>query len=337
MTQSRPASHILFDLDGTLVQTRVASWQVFQQVNDEFGLGIDTKEQYFDLLNGNLFEQIRELCDSTQRADAAIESFMSRLGSDYFPVMIPGMVDVVHALAPTSVLAVLTSNLTSVIRRVLIGNGIEYCFAHVFGGDVEPNKTHGIRRFIADAAQGTGRRCSAFYDEDAPGIPLGDDQTVLVTDTIGDVEAALAAGIRAVGVSWGMHTEDQLTAAGAEFVAFWPQELVSYLRNGDSSTSCAVAEVAQTAAPDVTDPGAVSAAIRRARRHAVVTGAAAAVTHRLTSAVPPAAAAGCGCGCAKTGVQTDSPAPAPAQAQAPRSRQTHDDLFDAVQSILGHR
>lgn len=52
-------------------------------------------------------------------------------------------------------------------------------------------------------------------------------------------------GAHAVGVSWGMHTSDQLRAAGAEFVAVWPQELISYLRPesqlaGSSESACQV-------------------------------------------------------------------------------------------------
>jgi phosphoglycolate phosphatase len=322
MTESRPASHIIFDLDGTLVQTRVASWAVFQQVNAEFDLGIDVKEKYFALLNGNLFEQIRELCDGKEKADAVIESFMNKLGSDYFPVMIPGMVDVIHALAPTSTLAVLSSNRTSVIRRVLIGNGIEFCFAHVFGGDVEPNKTDGIRRFVADAAQGAGRRCSAFYDEGTDSVALGDDQTVLVTDTVGDVDAAAAAGVRAVGVSWGMHSAVQLTAAGAEFVAFWPQELLSYLRTTGSTESC----LSAVEAPQSTGPGAVSAAIRRDRRQLVL-------TQRTRSTSPtPSPNEACGC---LTPPLTSSPGITLINRQSAVPVRALDELIDAVERILG--
>lgn len=322
MTETRPASRIIFDLDGTLVQTRVASWAVFQQVNAEFDLGIDREEKYFALLNGNLFEQIRELCNDTKKADAAIESFMSKLGSDYFPVMIPGMVDVIHALAPTSTLAVLTSNLTSVVRRVLIGNGIEYCFAHVFGGDVAPNKTDGIKRFIADAAQGTGRRCSAFYDEGAKEVPLGDNQTVLVTDTIGDVEAAASAGIRAVGVSWGMHSAAQLTAAGAEFVAFWPQELVSYLRAASAGESCQTSD----APPAVTGAGAASSMIRRDRRRL-------AFSQHLSPSSSDSSDDGCGC----SSPSADAPEPharASFATRGPAPTIRLDELIDAVQRIL---
>ena len=54
-------------------------------------------------------------------------------------------------------------------------------------------------------------------------------RTVLVTDTAGDVRDALAEGIQVIGVAWGMHSVEELTAAGAEFVAYWPQELAARL------------------------------------------------------------------------------------------------------------
>lgn len=312
MTASTSASRIIFDLDGTLVQTRVASWELFEQVNAEFDLGIDDEAKYFTLLNGNLFEQIRRLCDSAEKADAAIESFMGKLGSEYFPAMIPGMVDVIHALAPVSTLAVLSSNLTSVIRRVLTDNGIEFCFAHVFGGDVEPDKTAGIRRFVADAARGAGRRCSPFYDEGAPEATLEGDQTVLVTDTIGDVEAAIAAGIRSVGVSWGMHSAAQLIAAGAEFVAFWPQELVSYLRvpkgKSDEAESCSAVS-----------PRDLSASIRRGRR----------LLSLENSSVSDS------CGCDVVAVSSDSAkAPSALGRTCQVFSRPSEDLLDAVTRIL---
>jgi phosphoglycolate phosphatase-like HAD superfamily hydrolase len=42
---------------------------------------------------------------------------------------------------------------------------------------------------------------------------------VYVGDSTGDIRAALAAGMRAVGVSWGSRTRAELEAAGAVAVA----------------------------------------------------------------------------------------------------------------------
>ena len=50
---------MIFDLDGTLVQTRVASWEIFRRIDERFALGVDRPEKYFELFNGNVFRSIR--------------------------------------------------------------------------------------------------------------------------------------------------------------------------------------------------------------------------------------------------------------------------------------
>lgn len=260
-----PPRAVIFDLDGTLVQTREASWKVFEKISATYDLGIDKAEQFYELFADNFFVSLRALCGTAERADQVEADFMEMLRTDYQPLMIPGMVDVVKSLVPHATLAVLSSNSTEVVRRILTTNSLAYCFAHVFGGDVEPDKTKGISRFLGDAAQGSGRRCEAFYDESPVGQAVSPQSTVIITDTVGDVEAAVRSGIRSVGVAWGMHTEEQLLAAGAEFVAIWPQEIISYLFAGASSGD---AECSCTSAIESTMDSQLAAAgtIRTSRR-----------------------------------------------------------------------
>lgn len=298
----QPATRIVFDLDGTLVQTRLASWAVFEDVQAEFGLGIDTVEDFFSHFEGNFFASIRAFCKDEELADAVIERFFDKLESDYRPTLVPGIADVVHALAPRATLAVLSSNATSVIRRVLDDNGLQFCFAHVFGGDVEPDKSAGLRRFLADAAQGVGRRCSPSFDEGSEDAGAAASDTVLVTDTVGDAEAALAAGVRVVGVSWGMHPAERLRAAGAEFVAVWPQELIAYLAPTGHAQSCAVALPAACPEPTPRSSAPSPADIRRARRLTAVS--------RPASRAVAAVASSCGCPVA-------TPPPSPPAARRP--------------------
>ena len=49
--------------------------------------------------------------------------------------------------------------------------------------------------------------------------------TVMIGDTVYDIEMALAAGCRAIGVAWGYHDPAELLAAGAEAVAETPAQL----------------------------------------------------------------------------------------------------------------
>ena len=262
---------ILFDLDGTLVQTREASWRLFEETNREFGLGIDSREAFFELFRDNFFRALAARCGDPERLTQVKRHFLGLLRSRYTPPLVPGMADVVRLLAARFTLVVLSTNTTETIRRILTEAGLAHCFAHVFADDVEPDKAVSMRRFVADAGYRLGRRCSAAYDESGPARFEPGDEVLLITDTVGDIKEAAAAGVRAIGVAWGMHAEGELRAAGAERVALWPQELCAWiLPEADAvcspgACSCAIPLVA---APPVETRQLVRAAadIRRNRR-----------------------------------------------------------------------
>lgn len=296
---------ILFDLDGTLVDTRAASWQLFSETNLAFTLGIDSREAFFRAFEGNFFDSLAKMCSDPAQAAAVKAHFMELLRTRYHPALIPGMVDVVRALAPQCTLAVISTNGIEAIRRILVGAGIATCFSHVFSGDVEPRKSVSIRRFLGDQRYAAQRMCSpAYQDSDTVGGALTAHDVVLVTDTVGDVVEAREAGVRAIGVSWGMHGERQLLDAGAERVALWPQELIAWLRDREAapaSCACSTAPAASGAAPLATpaaptpasppalavDPIAQTARQRRERQlQARFTATAASVTTAAAPAAP---------------------------------------------------
>ncbi|PWR21678.1 HAD family hydrolase [Zavarzinia compransoris] len=255
-----PIRAILFDLDGTLVQTREASWALFERTNREFGLGIDSRDQFFGLFQDNLLLALPRLCPDQAVARAAIDHFMALLRSEYLPGMIPGMADVVRSLASHCVLGILSTNASAVIHRITDKAGLSNCFAHVFAGDVEPDKRVSIRRFLADPSYATLRAGHDWYDEE-PQPPLSPDEVALVTDTVGDIRHARECGIRALAVSWGMHSPKALLEAGAEEVAWWPQEILQWA----SAAPVSEAEAEAEAGGDQ-DIGQITSIARRRRR-----------------------------------------------------------------------
>ena len=243
---------ILFDLDGTLVQTREASWRIFAKTNAALALGINTQAEFFRLLEDNMFHGLRKHCGDDRRASEAAKHFLDLLQREYNPEFVPGMADVVRAFAGSCSLAVISSNSVATIRRILDRESLTHCFSHVFGGDVEQDKRACVRRFLSDRSYLVNRNCSPAYREGHEPAAPSADQIVLITDTVGDVRHAVECGIRAIGVAWGMHTENQLLDAGAEFVAVWPQELVARLLPGGFASSCSIAPTAE--------PGSAAAA-----------------------------------------------------------------------------
>ncbi len=145
-----PPLAVLFDFDGTLVQTREASWKIFERVNAAFKLGVTSQQDYFRLLEDNLFKGIRRLCRDDAHAQEVALNFLGEIEAHYEPDFVPGMADVVRTLAANCSLAVVSSNTTKTIRRLLVRARIAHCFSHVFGGDVEPDKRAVVRRFLTD-------------------------------------------------------------------------------------------------------------------------------------------------------------------------------------------
>lgn len=124
----------------------------------------------------------------------------------------PGVRGVLDAWAERGTpMAVATSASTPVARRLVADLGWTGLFGHVAGtapgvGDKEA--------VVVEALLGLGRP-----------LPDGAVGAVLIGDSPGDVRAARAHDLDAVGVAWGAAEADALRAAGASWVAVDPDEL----------------------------------------------------------------------------------------------------------------
>jgi phosphoglycolate phosphatase len=255
---------LLFDFDGTLVRTREASWELFQQTNEKFALGLETPSDFYRLFDQNFYDALDEAAASRANVpgEEVREHFQTLLRTNYTPDLVPGVASVVRALAAHYTLAVLSSNTMETVRRILLANHLAQCFAHVFSGDVVPNKAEAIYRFLRDPSYSSGRRCSPSYEESARPQLFRPGEVMLITDTVGDVDEARRAGIRVAAVVWGMHRAEDLEQAGAEFVCIWPEELVAYLSPGESCTlgACSLPPVSEAA--HAQEPSALASSSR---------------------------------------------------------------------------
>jgi phosphoglycolate phosphatase len=256
---------IVFDMDGTLVQTRAASWDVFQDTARKFELPVRSAEEFFELFRGNFFEGLKALCPDPALESAVREHFLQGLRDRYAPRFVPGMRDVVKTLAARYPLAVMSSNAMTAIRRILEEEGLAACFAHVFSGEVGASKEAHLRQILDEPSYGNTRHCSLSYSEEKQAVA---DDVVLITDTVGDVREGRSCGVRVIGVAWGMHGCDALRQAGAETVVMWPQELLTLLiPAGEPDRDCSACPCSVPA-----PPAAVAAASRRRRERQLSNG-----------------------------------------------------------------
>ncbi|MBB5937727.1 HAD family hydrolase [Streptomyces zagrosensis] len=218
MTPSTEAARAaLFDMDGTLVDTNylhaVTWWESFRQagitvpmpdIHRSIGMGGD---RLLDHLLG---------ADRDRSQDESITAAHTALYAAYFPTLapLPGAADLLRAMADRGWRVVVASSAGGdelVAMRNAIGADEAIADA-ISGDDVEHTKP------APDLVQEAVRRS---------GAPA--DRSLFVGDTVWDMQACAAAGVRCVGLLSGGIPRSALEAAGAVAVYDGPSDLLAHL------------------------------------------------------------------------------------------------------------
>jgi len=209
--------HLVFDLDGTLVDSRADLVAAVNHVLGALGL----PELLSRTLYGYVGDGARVLIERAlgpAHADlvpAGLATFMEYYGAHLLDATraYPGIVEALDALRRRGVaLSVLTNKPVAMSRAILEGLGLADRFVDVVGGDSLP-----VRKPDPAGVEHLRRRT---------GTPLS--RMLLVGDSVVDVRTARAAGIAFSGVSWGL-APDALRAVDVERIVESPAELVALL------------------------------------------------------------------------------------------------------------
>lgn len=149
-------------------------------------------------------------------ANAYKESFRARrLRQEVEEPLYPGIRDLVEDLADRSglALAVATGKSRRGLHAVLEREQFTSYFAALETADTHPSKPH--PSMIQEAVAVTGATI---------------DQTVMIGDTTFDMTMARAAGVSALGVTWGYHETSALLDAGAHEVSSTAPDLLAAIK-----------------------------------------------------------------------------------------------------------
>jgi phosphoglycolate phosphatase len=185
---------VVFDLDGTLVDS-VAD--LTTAVNEALGrlapgaptLAVETVRAYVGNGAGALISRSIARAGVSVPVEAAREAFLECYGRRLLDTTrpYPGVVEGLQAMKPPR-LAVLTNKPGDLSRRILEGLGLARYFARIWGaGDVPLRKPD------------PGGLLGLLAALEVPG-----EDALMVGDSAVDVQTARAAGVRAVGVTYGL-------------------------------------------------------------------------------------------------------------------------------------
>jgi phosphoglycolate phosphatase len=206
----------VFDCDGTLSDGQAAICAAMAEGFAEAGLAAPDPHQVRRIVGLSLPSAIARLAP-TESADSHIRAvqaykqafFRARERGLVQEPLFEGIAELLARLHRTGwTLGVATGKSDRGLTACLTMHGVFDLFGTLQTADRHPSKPHPAMLETAMAEAGA---------EPA--------DTVMIGDTVYDIEMALAAGCRAIGVAWGYHDAAELLAAGAEAVAETPAQL----------------------------------------------------------------------------------------------------------------
>jgi phosphoglycolate phosphatase len=212
----RCARLVLFDLDGTLVDSTPGIWASIRVAAAELGLPEPTPEQLRSMVGPPLDDGFAGafglLADDVARAVAAYRAHYSA-GALVDAEVYAGIPELLSGLRTHgATLAVATSKPEPFAVRVLEHTGLAEDFASVHGATFDGTVRHKDQVVAAALA--------AHPDGERP---------VLIGDRSHDVLGARAHGLPCIGAGWGPAPPGELAAAGAAAVAATPADVPALL------------------------------------------------------------------------------------------------------------
>lgn len=217
---------IVFDYDGTLVDSQLAIIATMQQSFLAAGLAAPASEAVRRIVGLSLERAIARLLlpegeeEETATLDPRLlaeiaESYrrgfvsLRALGGVAHEPLFPGIREVLAGLnAPDTFLAIATGKNRRGLLAGLEGHGLASHFTVLKTADDGPSKPSPVilRQAMAE-------------------IGVRPEETIVIGDTSFDMLMACQAGAYALGVRWGYHPAEELSAAGARSLAAAPEDL----------------------------------------------------------------------------------------------------------------
>jgi phosphoglycolate phosphatase len=196
---------IIFDFDGTLVDSRKLITESNRVVFGQFGLSLPSEDESFSLVGMSLEAVLLQLAGPDAPVEKMVAAYrevlpLLRADAAYAEVPFDGANELLAILAERwdVRLGIATGHASHAIVPALERFGWQGYFCTVQTADKAPSKPH--PGMILQALSEAGVKA-----EDA----------IMIGDTAFDIEMARAADVRGVAVSWGYHRPDRLRDAGA--------------------------------------------------------------------------------------------------------------------------
>ncbi len=210
---------VLFDLDGTLVNSLYDLADSVNYALERFGYRVHETEKYKYFVGDGMPKLIERALPENARNDENIKTvlncFMAYYREHYLDktVAYDGIADTVTALLNKGIKAVVISNkadeMAKIVTTKLFGDMFSAVYGKREGYPAKPDPTLTLE-VIGD-------------------LGLKPKECAFIGDSGMDMAVAKNAGTLAIGVLWGFRKEDELISNGADFIVSTPADIIKII------------------------------------------------------------------------------------------------------------
>lgn len=208
----RMVTDVVFDFDGTLVDSRALVLRLYNEIARRRGFSLLTASNLEEMRSLPLLERGRRLGVSPFHVPGLVGEFLQNYRKELSELgFYEGIPELLSELRARGLrVSILSSNEESNIRDVLRRHGVEDWVAGIQGGSRVFGKARPLRSLMKRRG-------------------LSREQLVYIGDERRDVEACRQVGVRIIAVSWGFDSLSALRDAGAEVIVDSPAGILDSL------------------------------------------------------------------------------------------------------------
>ena len=208
---------LFFDLDGTVTNSGPGIMKSVQYALAHFGMPHEPESKLRRFIGPSLIDSFRTIYGfSLEKAEEATAYYREMYsGGEIFDLTVyDGITDCLQKSMDRGLKNVLvTSKPHTYASQILERYKLEDYFIYQTGpelSDPSSDKTRLINKALRDLS------CSQ-------------KEVVMIGDTHFDIDGAVSAGVDSIGVTYGFGTKDELLAAGADYLADSPEDILRVL------------------------------------------------------------------------------------------------------------
>jgi phosphoglycolate phosphatase len=213
---------VLFDCDGTLVDSAGLIHEVMARTFEEFGLARVSLDATKGIIGLTLDIAIARLMNQPHVDDRALAMTahykkiygVIRAEMDFREPLFPGIEALIATLSARDalILGAVTGKSRRGLDQICASHGYEKIFFVSRTADDCPSKPH-----------------PAMVTECCLEAGIDPKDTIVIGDAIYDMQMAKSAGAAAIGVAWGYAPVSELVEAGADHIAYAPNDILDWM------------------------------------------------------------------------------------------------------------